>query len=333
MKQLLLSEKYRPKDIEDIILLPRIKKIFENGLNENVILYGHFGTGKTSLARILIGRYTKDKPYLEINSSFYTSIDVLRSKIDDFCSKIYMGLDMTVDLKSDSMKYVFLDEFERTSSQYQDALKAYIEEYSAKNVRFILNTNHLNKVSKGILSRFSLVNFDCVDPMEEKLLKTIFYKKVQEVIAPAEGFEISKEDLAKIINKNFPDFRQTLIAIDHFRRNGEINNSSNIDIKSREELFNIALGDGKNFNEIYHYIMNTFGSEKIDEMITILGRPFIDYVSEKHTNNIEKLFDVCHIITEHTKLLDTSTDPIILGITVLSKIREIFLKEEIYKEM
>ena len=69
MKNLLLSERWRPKNLEDIILLPRIRKIFENGLNNNVILHGHFGTGKTTLSRILIGKYTKDKPFLELNSS------------------------------------------------------------------------------------------------------------------------------------------------------------------------------------------------------------------------------------------------------------------------
>jgi DNA polymerase III delta prime subunit len=325
MKQLLLSEKYRPKTMEDIILLPRIKKAFENGLNENVILYGHFGTGKTSLARILIGRYTKDSPKLEINSSFYTSIDVLRSKIDDFCSKVYMGLDMSVDIKADSMKYVFLDEFERTSQQYQDALKAYIEEYSAKNVRFILVTNHINKVSKGILSRFSSINFDCQDANEEKMLKTLFYKRIQEVIAPAEGFEISKEDLSKIINKNFPDFRQTLIALDHFRRNGEISMTSNIDIKKRDELFRIALGEKKSFDEIYHFIMDNFGAEKVDEMISLLSRPFVDYVIANNPNQTENLFKACNVVTDHTRLLETNTDPLILGITVLSRIREVFI--------
>lgn len=325
MKQLLLSEKYRPKTLEDLILIPRVRKTFENGLKENVILYGHFGTGKTSLARILIGRYTKDTPKLELNSSFYTSIDVLRSKIDDFCSKVYMGLDMSINIKSDAMKYVFLDEFERTSQQYQDALKAYIEEYSAKNVRFILVTNHLNKVSKGIQSRFSLVNFDCVDSSEEKTLKTLFYKRVQEVIAPAEGFKINKDDLAKIINKNFPDFRQTLIAIDHFRRNGEILETSNIDIRKRNELFSIALGSQMTFDGIYHYIMDNFGADKVDEMISILGRPFIEYVMSNNPNHIEKLFKVSSIITDHFRLLETNTDPLILGITVLSKIREVFM--------
>lgn len=324
MKNLLLSEKYRPKTIEEIILIPRIRKVFENGLNDNVILYGHFGTGKTSLSRILIGKYTKDKPYLELNSSFYTSIDTLRTKIDTFCSTVYMGLDLNADIKSDSVKYVFLDEFERTSIQYQDALKAYIEEYSKKNVRFILVTNHINKVSKGILSRFTAINFDCLNSTEEKQLKTLLYKRILDVIAPKENFEISKEDLIKIINKNFPDFRQTLIALDHFRNNGEIISASNIDIKIKEELYNNIILGKHDFNGVYHYIMETFGPERIDEMIGLLGRPFISYIIENKPELSEKLFNVCYIITEHTKLLETNTDPLILGITVFSKVRELF---------
>jgi len=99
MKNLLLSERWRPKTIEDTILLPRIKKLFENGIQQNVIFYGNFGTGKTTLARILIGKYSKNKPYIELNSSFYTSIDTLRNKIDEFCSKVYMGLDLVDNFK------------------------------------------------------------------------------------------------------------------------------------------------------------------------------------------------------------------------------------------
>lgn len=325
MRNLLLSEKYRPKSMEDIIILPRIKKLFENGLNDNYIFYGHFGTGKTSLARILIGKYSKDSPMLEINSSKYTSIDTLRTVIDDFCTKVYMGLDMNVDVKKDSMKYVFLDEFDRTSAQYQDALKVYIEEYSAKNVRFIFVTNHINKISKGITSRVNAINFDCINSEEEKVLKTLFFKRVMEQIAPKEGFEISKDDLVKIINKNFPDFRQTLIALDFFIKNGEISDNNNIDIKKRNYLFNLAINNiNMDFNEIYHYLMDDFGADNIDQMIFLLGRPFVDYVIENYPDKVERLFLSCNIITEHTKLLDTNTDPIILGITVIDKMRKIF---------
>ena len=211
MSELLLSEKYRPKTMDEMVLLPRIRKYFENGITENVILYGHYGSGKTSLAKILIGEYSKDKACLPLNSSYYTSIETLRSTINDFCTKVYMGLDLEVDVKSDEIKYVFLDEFERTSMQYQDALKAYIEDFSKRNVRFILSTNHINKVSKGILSRMTRINFDCENSVEEKELKTLFYKKVVNEISVKENFSIPKEDLSKIINKSFHDFRQTYI--------------------------------------------------------------------------------------------------------------------------
>ena len=235
MKNLLLSERWRPKNLEDIILLPRIRKIFENGLNNNVILHGHFGTGKTTLSRILIGKYTKDKPLLEINSSFYTSIDTLRNKIDEFCSKVYMGFDLDKDIDIDETKYVFLDEFERTSIQYQDALKAYIEEFSKKNVRFIFKTNHINKVSAGIRSRLIEVNFDCQSPEEERYLKQEIYKKIQNQICPKEGFEISKEELVKIINKKFPDFRSILIELDSYRLTGSLISSTTTNIKLKND--------------------------------------------------------------------------------------------------
>lgn len=325
MKQLLLSEKWRPKTIQDVILLPRIRKIFENGLNQNVILYGHFGTGKTTIARILIGKYLKNTPHIELNSSFYTSIDTLRNKIDDFCSKVYMGFDMNVETTKDTIKYVFLDEFERTSTQYQDALKAYIEEFSSKNVRFILTTNHINKVSPGIRSRLIEVNFDCQSPDEEKYLKTEIYKKISGVIAPEEGFEISKEELIKIINKKFPDFRAIMIDVDNFRQTGTTNISgTTIDLKLRNELYNLVFDKSKTYEDVYHFLMNNFGPEKIDEMINLFSRPFIEWSLSDKKSNIEKLFQVNYIITEHTKLLETNTDPIVLGMTVIGKIRDIF---------
>ena len=324
MKNLLLSERWRPETFEDIILLPRIKDIFKNGLNQNVILYGSFGTGKTTLSRILIGKYSKNTPHIEINSSFYTSIDTLRSKIDDFCSKVYMGLDLDEPISKDSIKYVFLDEFERTSTQYQDALKAYIEEYSAKNVRFIFTTNHINKVSPGIRSRLIEVNFDCQNIEEEKYLKNEIAKKVVKQIAPAEGFEISKEEIVSIINKKFPDFRAILVELDNYKQTGTtLQNTSTVDLKVKTELYDLIFNKTKSFEEVYHFLMDNFGPERIDEVISLLGRPFIDYCLENKKMKVENLFLVAYLITENTKLLETNTDPIILGITVIGKIKDL----------
>lgn len=325
MKELLLNEKWRPKTLDDIILLPRIKKIFERGITQNVILYGHYGTGKTTLARILIGKYSKDKPYLEINSSFYTSIDVLRTKIDDFCSKVYMGLDFDDEVKQDSIKYVFLDEFERTSTQYQDALKAYIEEYSAKNVRFIFNTNHINKISDGIKSRLMTVNFDCQNAEEEKFLKTSIYKRIMDVIAPFEKIEIKKEDLIRIINKNFPDFRSIMNELQHFKENGQVSGGlSNVNLKLRNDLYSLIYDKSKDYESIYHFLMENFGPDKMDEMINLFGSEFIKWSFSEKRENIDKLFQINYIIAENYKLLETSTDPIIVGMTVIGKIKELF---------
>lgn len=326
MKNLLLSERWRPKSLDDAILLPRIKNLFKDGLQQNVILHGSFGTGKTTLARILVGKYSKDKPFLELNSSFYTSIEVLRTKIDDFCSKVYMGLDLMEDLPKDSTKYVFLDEFDRTSIQYQDALKAYIEEFSKKNVRFIFTTNHINKISPGIRSRLVEVNFDCQTQEEEKYLKTEIYKKIQNQICPNENFTISKEDLIKIINKKFPDFRSILIELDQFRITGNTNfNSSNLNLKLRQSLYDLIFDKSKNFEDIYHFLMENFGPERIDLMLEFFGQDFIEYTINQKRENIVKLFEVTYVICEHQKLLETNTDPIILGMTVLGKLRDIFL--------
>ncbi len=204
VKSLLLWEKYRPKNLDDIILLPRIRKYFENGVTQNYIFYGHFGTGKTSLARILIGKYTKDKPFLELNSSLYTSIDVLRSEIEDFCK-----FSPIMESESD-VKFIFLDEFERVSAQFQDAFKAFIEKYN-KNVRFIITTNHIHKISEGIKSRIPQINFDCQNSEEEKYLKQEIYKRITNNILSKEEKLIPKEDLVSIINKKFPDFRSIVV--------------------------------------------------------------------------------------------------------------------------
>ncbi|NBO22871.1 AAA family ATPase, partial [bacterium] len=93
MKELLLQEKWRPKNISDVVTLDRIKNLITSNPKNNYLFHGSFGTGKTTLARILVGRYSKNNPFIELNTSLFTSIDTLRTTIDEFCSKVYMGLD------------------------------------------------------------------------------------------------------------------------------------------------------------------------------------------------------------------------------------------------
>lgn len=319
IKKLLLWEKWRPKTLDDVILLPRIRKQFENGVNANYIFHGHYGTGKTTLARILVGKYSKDKAYLELNSSLFTSIDTLRSEIETFCKTSPM-----MDTDSD-IKYVFLDEFERVSPQYQDAFKAFIEKYH-KNVRFILTTNHLNKISPGIKSRFTEINFDCLDQEEEKFLKKEIFKRIVNTILPSESFEIPKENLISIVNKKFPDFRGMLQSVQIYINTGGLTQeSSNVSNKVKTDLFNLLYDKSANYEKIYHFLMGSFGADKIDVMINLLGRPFTDWLITEKKEDIDKLFEMNYIISDYTSKLETNTDPIILGMTVIGKFRDILI--------
>lgn len=317
ISNLLLWEKYRPKSIENIILPNRIKKYFENGISKNYIFYGNYGTGKTSLARILIGKYSKDKAFLEINSSLYTSIDTLRSDIEKFCKTI------PIFESIDNNKYVFLDEFDRVSPQYQDALKAFIEQYH-NNVRFILTTNHFNKISDGIKSRFTSINFDPQNREEEVEIKKEIFNKIKNDVIPNEKIDISREQLISIINRKFPDIRSIFVEIDQFKDTGDISKYQSINDKIKIDTYKIIYNKDIIYDDIYHFLMNTYGDDKIDLLFNILGRPFIDW-SIQNDKNIDKLFKCNSIISDYQDKLEHRTDPIILGMTVIGKFRDILL--------
>lgn len=321
VNKLLLWEKYRPKNLNDIILLPRIEKEFENGVSQHYIFHGHYGTGKTSLARILIGKYSKETPFIEINCSLDTSIDLLRDQINDFCK-----FSSIMETESD-IKYVFLDEFERVSANFQDAFKAFIEKYH-RNVRFIITTNHINKISPGLKSRIKQINFDCLDLEEEKTLKKEIYKRITSTILPKEDGEIPKDDLVSIINKKFPDFRSMIVDVQSYLETGVlVNGSGNVSNKVKLDLYN-QLYDEQDFEKTYHFLMTNFGAEKIDVMFKLLGTPFMEWCISDKRESIDKLFETAYIIADYTSKLETATDPLILGITVIGKFRDILKNPE-----
>jgi len=316
VRSLILWEKYRPKTMEDIILLPRIRKKFDNGVSQHYIFYGHHGTGKTSLAKILIGVYSKKTPYLAINCSLDTSIDMLREEIGDFCKFSPM-------MEEDSdIKYVFLDEFEKVSKAFQDGFKAFIEKYNNFGVRFIISTNHISKITVELKSRIKSIDFDCRDIEEEKYIKNEIAKRIVNTILPKENKEVPKEHIKSIVTKKFPDLRAMIVDVQDFIETGDISGTSNVSNKLKLDLYNMLYDKSYDYEKIYHFLMSNFGPEKIDVMLQILGTPFINWsISEK--KNIDKLFECNYVIADYYSKLDTNTDPLILGLTVIGKFRDI----------
>lgn len=288
------------------------------GVTQHYIFYGHYGTGKTSLARILIGKYSKETPFMEVNCSEETSIDFLRDEISNFCKTKPM-------FETDSdIKYVFLDEFERVSAQFQDAFKAFIEKYNDK-VRFIITTNHIEKISGGLKSRIKSIDFDCQHIDEERFLKKEMFLRIQNTILPSENKEVTKEDLVRIVTKKFPDFRSVLVELQDFLETGNSTLTGNVSNKVKQELYNSIFDYGSDYEKTYHFLMGTFGPEKIDQMIKLLSRPFVEYIVDKQNHLIPKLFECSYVISDYSSKLEGNTDPIILGMTIIGKFRDILL--------
>jgi DNA polymerase III delta prime subunit len=321
----ILWEKWRPKTMDDIILLPRIRSNFKDGIKKSYIFHGSYGTGKTSLARILIGKYSNGKPHLEINSSLYTSIDVLRNEIEDFCKfkPIFSGEN---DDEDSDIKYILLDEFDRVSVQFQDAFKAFIEKYN-KNVVFIITTNHINKISNGIKSRMTLIDFDCKkDLVEAKYIKTELYKRIKNLLLKEENIKIEKNNLVSIIQNNFPDLRRIISSVQDFIDSGNLaysskNNSESFDLP----LYQVIYDSSISYEQVYNFLIENYGPEGIKDMITSLGNPFINW-SITNNKNVEKLFQCSYVIADYSSKIETNTDPIILGMTIIGKFKDILTR-------
>lgn len=102
IKTILWTEKYRPQSLKDLIVPKRIKEKFEQGVVQHLLLTGSPGSGKSSSAWALIKE--NKYPFIYINASKDTSIDVVRNRITDFCST------RSIIDEPGKLKIVFLDE-------------------------------------------------------------------------------------------------------------------------------------------------------------------------------------------------------------------------------
>ena len=83
-------EKYRPLELENYIgnehLKSKVKVYLESGDMPHLLLFGRAGTGKTTLAKMLVNSIDCD--YLYINASDENNVETVRTKVKNFASTI-----------------------------------------------------------------------------------------------------------------------------------------------------------------------------------------------------------------------------------------------------
>ena len=186
-------EKYRPVTLDTYLgnehLKSKVSLYLESGDIPHLLLYGKAGTGKTTLAKILVNHIECD--YIYINASDENNVDTVRNKVKMFAS--------TLGFKD--YKVIILDECDYITPNAQAALRNLMETFS-KHCRFILTCNFVERIIDPIQSRCQ--TFQVIPPNKNDVAKHLHN------ILTQENVDYDREDLAILVNSGYPDIRRVI---------------------------------------------------------------------------------------------------------------------------
>ena len=140
----LLVERYRSKTLDKYVGNEQIKTKLQTYIDQNdiqnFIFYGPAGTGKTTLAKLLVNNL--DCSHLYINASDERGIETIRDKVSSFASTMSFS----------PLKVVILDEADFLTIQAQASLRNVIETFS-RTTRFIMTCNYIERIIDPLQSR------------------------------------------------------------------------------------------------------------------------------------------------------------------------------------
>jgi len=250
----LLVEKYRSKDLDSYVGNEHIKRTIEQYLSQNdiqnLIFYGPAGTGKTTLAKLIVNNLNCD--YLYINASDERGIETIRDKVSGFAS--------TASFKP--LKVVILDEADFLTIQAQASLRNVIETFS-RTTRFIMTCNYVERIIDPLQSRCQVLKV--IPPTKGDVAKHIAW------VLDQENTSFKVEDLKTIVNQYYPDLRKCLNTIQLSTQDQKLVIDKSVLVSSNymtqvlKELSNekpkwrnirqiIANANVSDFEELYRYL-------------------------------------------------------------------------------
>jgi replication factor C small subunit len=193
-KHTLWIEKYRSQTLEQYIGNDAVKNRISDCIAKNdiphFIFSGTAGTGKTTLAKLIVNNIKCD--YLYLNASDENGIDMIREKVKGFASSATFN----------PIKVVILDEADFLTQPAQAALRNIIEEYSI-NTRFVLTCNYIERLIEPLTSRCEI---HILKPPSMPDVARHVCKNILDV----EGVKYDIQNVAMLIKEHYPDIRSII---------------------------------------------------------------------------------------------------------------------------
>ena len=208
-------EKYRPQTLAEYVGNETVKETIQQYLDNNdiphLLLYGKAGTGKTTLAKLIVNTIKCDS--MIINASDENNVDTVRNKVKNFASSMGFA----------GFKIIILDEFDYMTPNAQAILRNLMETFS-KHCRFILTCNYHEKIIDPIKSRCQ--TFAITPPTKKDVAVQVTR------ILDAENIKYELKNVADIISSYYPDIRRILNTCQLQSAKGELKVDHQIMVES-----------------------------------------------------------------------------------------------------